>query len=134
VRARDLRRNSTKAERIIWSILRAHRLNGASFRRQVPIGPYFADFVCHAANLVVEIDGGEHFEPDGIVRDQRRDAFLRMKGFRVLRFGNLDVVTNRRGVAEVIAEIVTRTPSLTLPRRRERERTARAAPATHDKE
>jgi very-short-patch-repair endonuclease len=75
-RARDLRKNSTKAERIVWSILRAHRLNGASFRRQVPIGPYIADFVCHAARLIIEVDGGQHYEPAGLVRDQRRDAFL----------------------------------------------------------
>src|SRR5262249_37113504 len=62
VRARSLRTNSTDAERIIWSALRAHRMNGASFRRQTPIGPYVVDFVCHAARLVIEIDGGQHFE------------------------------------------------------------------------
>ena len=109
-RARDLRKNSTKAERIVWSILRAHRLNGASFRRQVPVGPYIADFVCHTANLIVEIDGGQHFEQEGLARDRCRDAFLKTKGFRVLRFSNLDVMTNRAGVAEVIAEAVTREP------------------------
>jgi very-short-patch-repair endonuclease len=109
-RARDLRKNSTKAERIVWSILRAHRLNGASFRRQVPIGPYIADFVCHAARLIIEVDGGQHYEPAGLVRDQRRDAFLSTAGFRILRFSNLDVVTNRAGVAEVIAAAVTRKP------------------------
>jgi very-short-patch-repair endonuclease len=105
VRARDLRKNSTKAERIIWGILRAHRLN-----RQVPIGPYIAEFVCHAAKLVIEIDGGQHYEPTGLVRDQRRDAFLKAEGFRILRFSNLDVMTNRAGVAEVIAETLTREP------------------------
>jgi very-short-patch-repair endonuclease len=120
--------NSTKAERIIWSILRAHRLDGTPFRRQVPIGPYIADFVCHAVKLVIEIDGGQHFEPDGLVRDQRRDAFLKVKGFSVLRFNNHDVMMNRRGVAEVIAEAVTRTPSPPLPRRRGREQTSRGAP------
>ena len=109
-RARELRKNSTKAERIVWSILRAHRLNGASFRRQVPVGPYIADFVCHTANLIVEIDGGQHFEQEGLARDRRRDAFLKTKGFRVLRFSNPDVMTNRAGVAEVIAEAVTREP------------------------
>ena len=109
-RARDLRKNSTKAERIIWNILRAQRLNGASFRRQVPVGPYIADFVCHTANLIVEIDGGQHFEQEGLARDRRRDAFLKTKGFRVLRFSNPDVMTNRAGVAEVIAEAVTREP------------------------
>ena len=54
-------KNSTDAERILWSELRDHRLNGASFRRQVPIENYIADFVCHAAKLVIELDGGQHF-------------------------------------------------------------------------
>jgi very-short-patch-repair endonuclease len=102
-RARELRSNLTKTERIVWNILRARRLNGASFRRQVPVGPCIADFVCHTANLVVEIDGGQHYEPAGLARDQRRDAFLQAKGFRILRFSNLDVVTNRAGVAEALA-------------------------------
>src|ERR1700712_4878786 len=63
--ARGLRRNSTDAERILWSELRDHRLNGAGFRRQVPIGNYIADFVCHAARLVIELDGGQHFSDRG---------------------------------------------------------------------
>jgi very-short-patch-repair endonuclease len=121
IRARDLRRNSTDAERIIWSILRAHRLNGASFRRQVPIGPFIADFVCHAAGLVIEIDGGQHFEPEDLARDRRRDEFLKAKGYRVLRFSNLDAMTNRRGVGEVLAEAISAAPSPTLPRKRGRE-------------
>src|SRR3954451_3244190 len=97
-RARSLRLDSTEAERLIWNALRAHRLNGASFRRQTPIGPYVADFVCHAAGLIVELDGGQHFEPENMKRDARRDAFLASKGFRVLRFNNHDVMTNRQGV------------------------------------
>jgi very-short-patch-repair endonuclease len=103
-------------------------LNGASFRRQVPIGPYIADSVCHTAKLVIEIDGGQHFEPDHLARDKRCDAFLKTRGFRVLRSNNYDVMTNRSGVAEVIAEAVTRTPSPPLPRKRGREQTTRAAP------
>src|SRR5438105_8334903 len=59
--ARALRKNSTDAEGILWSELRGHRLNGASFRRQVPIQNYIADFVCHATKLVIELDGGQHF-------------------------------------------------------------------------
>ena len=75
-RARSLRRDSTDAERIMWHALRAHRLEGASFRRQTPVGPYVADFMCHAANLIVEIDGGQHFEAEQMKRDSRREAFL----------------------------------------------------------
>ena len=62
--ARALRKNSTDAERILWSELRDHRLNGAGFRRQVPIKNYIADFVCHAAKLVIELDGGQHFSDE----------------------------------------------------------------------
>jgi very-short-patch-repair endonuclease len=122
-RARALRRDSTNAERIIWAALRAHRMNGASFRRQVPVGPYIVDFVCHAAKLAIEIDGGQHFEIDQQKRDARRSAFLNNKGFRVLRFNNYDVMTNRVGVLEVIAAAVSEAPSLTLARKRGRERT-----------
>ena len=122
-RARLLRRDSTDAERIIWSGVRAHRLASASFRRQAPIGPYVVDFVCHAANLVIEIDGGQHFEPEHIKRDARRDAFLSSKGYRVLRFNNHDVMTNRLGVLETIAAAVTHAPSPPLPRKRGREQT-----------
>jgi len=103
-RARDLRRNLTDAERIVWYGERAHRLNGISFRRQAPIGPYIVDFVSHAANLVVEIDGGQHFSDEHEKRDARRDRFLTSKGYRVLRFSNLDVISNRNGVLERIAE------------------------------
>jgi very-short-patch-repair endonuclease len=60
--ARDLRRNMTRAERTIWQGLRAHRLNGMGFRRQTPIGPYIVDFVSHVAKVIVELDGGQHFE------------------------------------------------------------------------
>jgi very-short-patch-repair endonuclease len=126
VRARSLRANSTDAERIIWSALRAHRLNGASFRRQTPIGPYVVDFICHAARLAIEIDGGQHFESKQEQRDASRDAYLTGKGYRVLRFNNYDVMINRQGVLETIAAAIGRAPSLTLPRKRGRGRKSRS--------
>src|ERR1700722_967414 len=98
VRSRSLRRTLTDAERVIWYAVRAHRLNGASFRRQTPIGPFIVDFVCHDACLIIEIDGGQHFQAEHERRDARRDAFLTGKGYRVLRFNNHDVMTNRQGV------------------------------------
>jgi very-short-patch-repair endonuclease len=120
--ARALRKSSTDAERILWSELRDHRLNGASFRRQVPIAAYIADFVCHAAKLVIELDGGQHFSDTQEAADTRRSAIIEAKGFRVLRFSNRDVMTNRVGVLETIAAAVdARAPTLTLPRKRERE-------------
>jgi len=116
-RARSLRRELTPAERIVWYGLRAHRLEGASFRRQTPIGPYIVDFVSHTTKLIVEIDGGQHFEDGHAARDRKRDTYLATKGFRVLRFSNHDVMTNRTGVLEAIAEAVqkARAPSLPSP-------------------
>jgi very-short-patch-repair endonuclease len=114
-RARALRQNSTDAERRIWAALRAHRMKGASFRRQAPIGPYIVDFVCHAAKLVIELDGGQHFEARHLASDARRDAFLAREGFRVLRFNNYDVMTNREGVLETIAGALGEAPSLPSP-------------------
>jgi very-short-patch-repair endonuclease len=119
--ARALRKNSTDAERILWSELRDHRLNGASFRRQVPIKNFIADFVCHAAKLVIELDGGQHFYDDAERADAARSAVIETQGFKVLRFNNLDVMANRAGVLETIAAaIAERAPTLTLPRKRER--------------
>ncbi|MBR0844474.1 endonuclease domain-containing protein [Bradyrhizobium liaoningense] len=122
--ARALKRNSTDAERILWSELRAGRLNGASFRRQVPIERYVSDFICHAAKLVIELAGGQHFSDEGERADAKRSAAIEAKGFKVLRFSNLDVMTNRGGVLETIATTVAeRAPTPTLPRKREREQT-----------
>ncbi|UPK27105.1 endonuclease domain-containing protein [Bradyrhizobium sp. 195] len=122
--ARALGRNSTDAERILWSELRAGRLNGASFRRQVPIDRYIADFICHTAKLVIELDGGQHSSDAGERADAPRSAAIEAKGFKVLRFSNLDVMTNRAGVLETIATTVAeRAPTPTLPRKREREQT-----------
>jgi very-short-patch-repair endonuclease len=121
-KAKALRRSMTEAERIIWYNVRAHRFQCASFRRQTPIGPYVIDFVCHAAKLIIEVGGGQHFEPENVVRDTRRDTYLRAQGYRVLRFNNLDVMKNRAGVLETIAAAVggSEAPSLTLPRKRGR--------------
>ena len=121
--ARALRRNSTEAERLLWSDLRDHRLDRTSFRRQVPIEGYIADFVCHSARLVIELDGGQHFSDEGERADVARTAVIEAKGFRVLRFSNHDVTTNRTGVLETIAAAAAaRAPTLTLPRKRGRER------------
>jgi very-short-patch-repair endonuclease len=116
--ARARRRNSTDVERILWSELRGHRLNGASFRRQVPIQNYIADFVCHAAKLVIELDGGQHFSDQSERADAPRSAVIEAQGFRVLRFSNLDVMTNRAGILETIASaIAERAPTPTLSAR-----------------
>ena len=104
--ARALRKNSTDAERVLWSEVRDHRLNGAGFRRQVPIGNYIADFVCHAAKLVIELDGGQHFSDQAEKKDAARTTVIEANGFQVLRFNNQDVMANRAGVLETIAAAV----------------------------
>ena len=120
--ARALRKNSTDAERILWSELRDHRLNGASFRRQGPIKDFIADFACHAAKLVIELDGGQHFSDQAEQKDAARSAVIEAQGYKVLRFSNHDVMTNRAGVLETIAAAIEHAPSLTLPRKRGRGR------------
>jgi very-short-patch-repair endonuclease len=114
-RARSLRANATNAERTIWYLVRAHRLNGVGFRRQTPIGPYIVDFVSYAAKVVIEIDGGQHYENTHEARDARRDKFLQSKGFRVLRFSNHEVMANREGVWDVIAAAVGAAVAPSLP-------------------
>jgi very-short-patch-repair endonuclease len=126
-RARRLRRDLTDAERIIWNAIRAHRLHGMSFRRQTPIGPFIVDFVCHTAWLIIEIDDGQHYEAENTKRDAQRDAFLGSKGYRILRFNNHEVMTNRHGVLQTIATAIVHAPSPPLPRKRGREQ---AVPVT----
>jgi len=101
-RARELRRDDTQAEARLWNALRAHRLGGWKWKRQVPFGPYFLDFLCIEAGLVVEFDGGQHSEQADY--DARRTAYLEHKGLKVLRFWNSDVLTNREGVCDTILD------------------------------
>lgn len=108
-RARDLRRQATPAERQLWQYL-ARGQTGAKFSRQMPVGPYYADFVCRALRLVVECDGVSHDRnPRG---DGVRDAWMRGNGYCVLRFGNGDVLGNVEGVVLAITEEVIRLRSL----------------------
>jgi len=101
---RNLRRNQTEAEKVLWARLRSRQMTGAKFRRQQPIGRYIADFVSLETKLIVEIDGGQHDDSEGRANDERRTAWLNEKGFRVLRFWNNEVLTNTNGVLEKISE------------------------------
>jgi BirA family biotin operon repressor/biotin-[acetyl-CoA-carboxylase] ligase len=100
--ATHLRANQTEAERRLWNLVRNKRLVGARFRRQHPIGPYYADFFCASARLVVELDGSQHAEPDAAVHDEIRSKWLAERGYRILRFWNVDVFKNPEGVLETI--------------------------------
>jgi very-short-patch-repair endonuclease len=102
--ARRLRRGSTDAERLIWSRLRDRRLGSFKFRRQHPIGPFFADCACIEAMLVVELDGGQHFEDLAIAADHQRTQYFESLGFQVLRFDNGQVVRETTAVLQVILD------------------------------
>jgi len=99
-RSRSLRRNQTDAEARLWHHLRDRRLAGCKFRRQVPFGPYFADFACAEKRLIVELDGGQHSEQ--AARDAQRSAYLQQQGFTVLRFWNDQVLRETDAVLEEI--------------------------------
>lgn len=92
----------TDAERKLWYVLRRKNLGGARFRRQVPIGNYFADFCCLKSKLIIEVDGGQHAEQEPY--DEARTRFLESRGFRVLRFWNNEVLNNIDGAVEFILE------------------------------
>ena len=103
-RARSLRRAATEAERRLWWHLRRRLpLAGTYFRRQVALGPYFADFACLKYRLVVELDGEHHGHADGLAYDASRTAFLERQGFLVLRFWNRQIFTEIDSVLDTIA-------------------------------
>jgi very-short-patch-repair endonuclease len=116
-RARTMRRNMTDAERRLWQALRSQQLQGYKFRRQAPIGRYIADFICHKARLIVEIDGGQHDHSSA--PEVARSEFLQNEGYRVLRFWNNEVLANFEGVYDAIVNEVSRqtTPTHALPHR-----------------
>ncbi|TIT13130.1 MAG: DUF559 domain-containing protein [Mesorhizobium sp.] len=98
-RASELRQVENDAEERLWHELRGRRLNGHKFVRQLPIGPYFADFACRGANLVVEVDGSQHA---GRSRDRYRDETMNGNGCSVLRVWHADVLTNCASVLDTI--------------------------------
>jgi len=103
-RARALRRRATPAERALWRIVRRHGLDGAKFRRQHPLGPFYVDFYCVEAALVLEADGAGHFPPSAY--QHARNAFLASAGVRILRFENSEILDDPRAVvARILAAL-----------------------------
>ena len=98
--ARQLRRDSTEAERVLWQLLRNRQLGGHKFRRQTPIGPFFVDFVCMERRLVIEVDGSKHRQQAQY--DDERTQALEFEGFRVQRFWNSEILTDLESVADSI--------------------------------
>ena len=103
-RARELRRDGSRAEKICWELLRDRRLGKVKFRRQHPIGPYVADFACISRKLVIEVDGDHHAFQVGA--DARRTAFLEAHGWRVVRFWANEVVGNPEGIWRTISLLI----------------------------
>jgi very-short-patch-repair endonuclease len=97
--ARNMRRAPTEAERTLWLALRGRRFLAWKFRRQTPVGPYIADFLCFEARLIVEVDGGQHAEN---VRDVARDRWFAENGFRVLRLWNHEVLKSKSAALDAV--------------------------------
>lgn len=114
-RAKSMRSKPTPAEHRLWQILRAKRLAGYKFKRQLPIDRYIVDFACLRQRLVVEVDGGQHSESHA---DFQRDAYLCSRGFRVVRFWNNDLFKNEEGVLTTILNALERPLSPTPPPQR----------------
>lgn len=102
--AQNLRKNMTREERKLWyDYLRTYPVQ---FRRQVAFGNFIMDFYCSSAKLAIELDGSQHYTPEGVAKDEERTAFLEANGIRVLRFSNADITRNLRGVCDVIDQTV----------------------------
>ena len=101
-RAKQLRTDQTEAEQRLWGYLRAKRLQGWKFSRQVPVGNYIVDFICDEARLVIEVDGVTHSDDHQIKYDEKRTRYLESLGYRVFRCYNTDVYQNLDGVLEGI--------------------------------
>jgi very-short-patch-repair endonuclease len=102
--ARRLRRESTEAEKLLWSYLRRKSLFGFKFRRQEQIGDYIVDFVCYEKKLIIELDGGHHNQDETKINDARRQIWLESQNFKVVRFWNNEVMKNIKGVLQKIKE------------------------------
>ncbi|NBR26905.1 MAG: endonuclease domain-containing protein [Betaproteobacteria bacterium] len=103
--ARTLRKNLTDAEKRLWQKINRRQIGAFKFRRQHPIGEYIVDFVCLERHLIVELDGGQHAAQ--VAYDDQRTAWLKSRGYRVLRFWNNDVMSNTDGVVEKILEAIS---------------------------
>ncbi len=100
--SQHLRKNMTDAEKMLWLKLRRKQVKGHPFYRQKIIGKYIVDFYCSKANLVIELDGGQHYTETGQAKDRARDSVLREKGIKVLRFSDREIFENMEGVMQGI--------------------------------
>lgn len=110
--SRRLRGGQTEAEKLLWSKIRKKQIKDAQFNRQKPIGNYIVDFYCDKAKLIIEIDGGQHYEGKGILQDKNREKYFNGLGLEVIRFTNLDVLKNVTNVVEEIYKKINPPPAL----------------------
>ncbi len=96
--ARNLRKNATIQERRLWNLLKNRQFHNLKFKRQQPIGDYIVDFICKEAKIIIEIDGGQHNEPENIEYDKTRTEYLNNLGYKVIRFWNNEIYENIEGV------------------------------------
>ena len=102
--AKELRKNMTKEERHLWyDFLKGYPIR---FSRQKVLGKYIADIYCAKANIVIELDGSQHFEDEGLINDEKRNQYLMKYGIKVIRISNLDVLKNFEGVCRYIDMVV----------------------------
>ena len=106
--ARELRKNQTGAEELLWSQIRRKQILGVQFNRQRPIAGYIVDFYGVEAKLVIELDGSQHHEPNAMAYDSERTKVLESLGLKVIRFSNSQVFENLNGVVSVILEEIER--------------------------
>jgi very-short-patch-repair endonuclease len=106
-RARELRKSMSPPEARMWTMLRLPPFKALHFRRQMQIGPYYADFASFRAKLVIEVDGAQHFEDAAQTYDARRTRFIEAEGYRVLRFSTMDVLQYLDGVHAAILDAVS---------------------------
>lgn len=102
--SRELRKNMTEAEKLLWSRLRRKQIKGLQYYRQRIIDNFIIDFYCPGAKLAIEVDGGQHYTAEGIDKDARRDGFMEDLGIKVIRFFDTDIFKNLDGVLKTIYE------------------------------
>jgi len=112
--ARQLRRNQTDVEQLLWKHLRNRRFNGVKFRRQHPIGSYIVDFINLESRLIIELDGGQHNTEEGKRKDKERIIWLGENNYQILRFWNNELISDLDAVLSIIKETLT----LPSPKRR----------------
>ena len=105
-RCRELRRDETDAERLLWGLLRGRQVAGVKFRRQHQVGPFILDFFCADQRLAIEVDGGHHVSDEGEARDNAWTAWLQRSKNRVLRFDNLQVLRETEGVIDTLLHAI----------------------------